>query len=97
MIGEMDQIGSYCNALKFAKDPPGMCCSNGKTGSDSKFLQIYFMGNTEMEIDIRCSLIQGTRRPIIEDLQKIFIYITIWLNCSNMHWNKCHQMNTKLK
>lgn len=40
------------------------------TSDDSKFLQIYFMDNSEHEIETRCSLAQGTRREIIENLQK---------------------------
>lgn len=29
-IGDMNLICVYCNALKFPKEPPGMCCSKGK-------------------------------------------------------------------
>lgn len=29
-IGPMNQICQHCNALKFAKEKPGMCCANGK-------------------------------------------------------------------
>lgn len=38
--------------------------------SDSKFLQIYFMGDKEMETDRRCAVNQGTRREIIAELQE---------------------------
>lgn len=41
-------------------------------GEDSKFMQIYFMGNNEDEIDKRNSISNGTRREIIVILQKLF-------------------------
>lgn len=145
-IGEMDVICPYCNALKFSKEAPGMCCSNGKVklnpivappeplsslmsnntteskhflnnirkynssfqmtsfgatkiendrrylptfriqgqiyhrigsllpmpGDDHKFLQIYFIGNEEEEIDQRCSIAVTTNRDIITKLQEFF-------------------------
>lgn len=36
-----------------------------------KFLQLYFIGNDQMEIDQRCSYISGTRREIVDNLQKM--------------------------
>jgi len=39
---------------------------------DSKFLQIYFTGDEEEEIDQRCAVINGTRREIISNLQRLF-------------------------
>lgn len=30
VIGAMDKVCLHCHALKFAKESPGMCCSNGK-------------------------------------------------------------------
>jgi len=30
IIGQMNKICLYCRALKFQKESPGMCCSNGK-------------------------------------------------------------------
>lgn len=144
VIGKMDNLCLHCHALKFKKEPPGMCCSSGKVilssineppeplqslvsgttplskhflenirkynscfqmtsfgatqisdnngfmptfkvqgqiyhqiGSllpmpeeDSKFLQIYFMGDKEKEIDRRCAIHQATKRAIIADLQR---------------------------
>lgn len=145
-IGKMDIVCPYCNAIKFKKESPGMCCSNGKVILDSmasppeslqslmkndspiskhflnyirqynslfqmtsfgatkiinpggfmptfsvqgqiyhligsllptqendpKFLQIYFMGNKEKEIDLRCTLNENLRREIISKLQEFF-------------------------
>lgn len=39
---------------------------------DSKFLQIYFTGDEEEEVDQRCAVINGTRREIISNLQRLF-------------------------
>lgn len=39
---------------------------------EHKFLQIYFMGDDDLQIDQRCSYNQGTRREIISDLQTFF-------------------------
>lgn len=166
-IGHMRNLCLYCHALKFQKESPGMCCSNGKvklaplvepleplksyvsgttaiskhflenirkynssfqmtsfgatniitntgfsaftafsvfsfffeylffTGfmptfkvqgqiyhnigsllpapdQDSKFLQIYFTGDIEEEVNQRCAVINGTRREIISNLQSFF-------------------------
>lgn len=30
VIGKMDKLCVYCNALKFKNEPPGMCCAGGK-------------------------------------------------------------------
>ncbi|CAH0402747.1 unnamed protein product [Chilo suppressalis] len=38
---------------------------------DHKFLQIYFIGNEEQEIDQRCTKFNGLRRKIIQDIQRI--------------------------
>lgn len=143
-IGQMDKICQHCQAMKFAKESPGMCCSNGKVklmpvneppqallkffGSDPlskhflgeirkynscfqmtsfgatriasmpgymptfrvqgqvyhtigsllpapehdrKYLQIYFMGNEQQEIDRRCAVIPGARRAIVTDIQRL--------------------------
>lgn len=40
--------------------------------SDHKFLQIYFMGNMNEQIDQRCSYNTGTRREIVASLQTLF-------------------------
>lgn len=37
-----------------------------------KFLQLYFIGNDEVQTDQRCTYILGTRRPIVLNLQKMF-------------------------
>ncbi|XP_054727316.1 uncharacterized protein LOC129236994 [Anastrepha obliqua] len=37
-----------------------------------KFLQIYFVGNTETEIDLRCAISHNIRRGIIIQLQEFF-------------------------
>ncbi|XP_031634678.1 uncharacterized protein LOC116347980 [Contarinia nasturtii] len=145
-IGKMDSLCLHCHALKFHKESPGMCCSNGKvvlpplndppeplrtfvSGTDplsrhfqqnirkynscfqmtsfgaseivgangymptfkvqgqvyhtigsllpvpeeeSKFLQIYFMGDYEKEIDQRCAVIKGMKREIVAHLQALF-------------------------
>jgi len=146
VIGLMSTLCFYCHALKFQKESPGMCCSNGKVklsslveppeplisyvsgntalskhflgnirkynssfqmtsfgatnivsntdftptfkvqeqvyhqiglllpipDQDSKFLQIYFTGDEEEEIDQRCAVINGTRCEIISNLQRLF-------------------------
>lgn len=41
-------------------------------GEEHKFLQIYFMGNEEEEIDQRCSIAVTTNREIISKLQEFF-------------------------
>lgn len=38
----------------------------------SKFLQIYFIGEKQLEIDHRCSLMSETKREIISELQMMF-------------------------
>lgn len=30
LVGQMDKECTYCHALKFSTEPPGMCCANGK-------------------------------------------------------------------
>lgn len=37
-----------------------------------KFLQLYFIGDEQMETDRRCSYISGTRRQIVQHLQQMF-------------------------
>lgn len=39
---------------------------------EHKFLQIYFMGNTDEQIDQRCRFNTGTRREIVAALQTLF-------------------------
>lgn len=39
---------------------------------DAKFLQIYFTGDEEEEVDQRCAAINGTKREIISNLQRLF-------------------------
>lgn len=39
--------------------------------TNSKFLQIYFMGNKSSEIDQRCTISKGTKREIISNLQQL--------------------------
>lgn len=42
-------------------------------GAQPQFLQIYFMGGEELQLDLRCSLFeQNTRRNIVSELQKLF-------------------------
>lgn len=146
LIGKIDVICLHCDALKFRKEAPGLCCSNGKivlplfneppepikslfsgtttlsnhflenirkynssfqmtsfgakqivrengfmptfkvqgqiyhligsllpvAGEDSKFLQIYFVGDNKNKIDRRCSIHQATERSIISKLQTFF-------------------------
>ncbi|XP_017470385.1 PREDICTED: uncharacterized protein LOC108362062 [Rhagoletis zephyria] len=145
VIGAMDKICQYCNAVKFKTEPPGMCCTSGKvrlpelqyppeplasllSGStpqsnhfldhiqmynscfqmtsfgatniirdnfmptfkiqgqiyhkigsllpfpdaNYQFLQIYFLGNNQNEVDTRCAFFKSARRLIIEELQAIF-------------------------
>ncbi|GBP73542.1 hypothetical protein EVAR_89202_1 [Eumeta japonica] len=40
--------------------------------SDNKFLQIYFMGNSPQEIDLRCAHNNLVKRSIVEQLQTLF-------------------------
>lgn len=42
------------------------------TDSDSRFLQIYFMGDREMEINQRCAVSHAENREIISNLQTFF-------------------------
>jgi len=144
VIGKMDKLCVYCNALKFKNEPPGMCCAGGKVklpqlhsppeplatlvsgdtsdskhflanirkynscfqmtsfganivrenymptfkvqgqiyhragsllplpDADHKFLQIYFMGNADEQIDQRCRFNTGTKREIVAALQSLF-------------------------
>nr|XP_016854857.1 PREDICTED: uncharacterized protein LOC107983913 [Anolis carolinensis] len=146
IIGQMDQICSYCHAKKFKMEPPGLCCKSGKvalpplqqppdellsymSGSTSeskhflqnirrnnscfqmtsfgttsvvgersfpttfrvqgqvyhtagsmmplpdqspKFLQIFFMGDDQLEADQRCHYIPDVRRDIVLNLQRMF-------------------------
>lgn len=39
---------------------------------NSKFLQIYFMGNNDLEIEKRCEIINGIDRDVVSDLQYMF-------------------------
>lgn len=41
-------------------------------GDDSKFLQIYFMGDREMETNTRCTISNGLNREIISNLQTLY-------------------------
>jgi hypothetical protein len=38
--------------------------------NDAKFLQIYFMGDEQLEVDQRCKYIPGTRKDIVLKLQR---------------------------
>ena len=38
----------------------------------SKFLQIYFIGDKQLEIDHRCALMSGIKRELISELQIMF-------------------------
>lgn len=40
--------------------------------NDAKFLQIYFIGNEENEINTRCSIINNVEKDIITRLQRLF-------------------------
>nr|XP_036224310.1 uncharacterized protein LOC106621587 [Bactrocera oleae] len=40
--------------------------------NDNKFLQIYFMGNSPQEIDLRCAHNNLVKRSIVEQLQTLF-------------------------
>lgn len=40
--------------------------------SNYKFLQIYFMGNSPQEIDLRCAHNKLVKRSIVEQLQTLF-------------------------
>jgi hypothetical protein len=40
--------------------------------SDYKFLQIYFMGNSQQEINLRCAHNNSVKRSIVEQLQNLF-------------------------
>lgn len=40
--------------------------------AEHKFLQIYFMGNTDDQIDQRCRYNTGTKREIVSELQTLF-------------------------
>lgn len=51
LIGKMDQLCMYCQALKFQKEAPGMCCSKGKISlqplnEPPEPLQSYVSGTT---------------------------------------------------
>ncbi|XP_071042241.1 uncharacterized protein [Parasteatoda tepidariorum] len=142
IIGKMDQLCTFRNALKFKNETDGICCSvdkvkppdltspaepfstllSGQTnhflanirrynscfqmtsvgatrivnenymptfkvqgqiyhragsllplpGADHKFLQIYFMGNTNDQVNQRCQLNNGTKREIVTTLQNFF-------------------------
>ena len=37
-----------------------------------KFLQIYFMGDESLQLDLRCNLFQGVQRGIVANLQELF-------------------------
>lgn len=41
------------------------------TENDSKFLQIYFIGDKDIETDKRCSISCGTKREIVANVQKL--------------------------
>ena len=142
LIGKMDKLCAYCDAIKFTNEAPGMCCGSGKvklpimrppieplfsllagessdskhflknickynssfqmtsfgctriveqnfmptfkiqgqiyhrigsllpvTSADEQFLQIYFMGNEDLQVTRRCNLVNGTKRHIITSLQ----------------------------
>lgn len=40
--------------------------------ADHQFLQIYFIGDENRELDQRCAIVLNTRREIIRDLQRFF-------------------------
>lgn len=40
--------------------------------ADHKFLQIYFMDNTNDQVNQRCQVNNGTKRKIVTVLQKFF-------------------------
>ncbi|GIY53879.1 ATP-dependent DNA helicase [Caerostris darwini] len=42
----MDKICSHCHALKFRKEPLGMCCSNSKINLPPEWLLTYVSGTT---------------------------------------------------
>lgn len=42
------------------------------SSDDAKFLQVYFVGNSEDELNQRCAGSSNTRREIIEQLQELF-------------------------
>lgn len=46
--------------------------SSATIDDDSKFLQIYFMGGEEAEVDQRCAISTGTQCEIILSLQTLF-------------------------
>ncbi|XP_046965797.1 uncharacterized protein LOC124534146 [Vanessa cardui] len=144
LIGRMDKKCTYCEALKWKEETPGMCCSGGKislpslgepeeplkslllydsnesrsflnkirkynccfqmtsfgvdnevvmpgfsttftiqgqiyhrigsllpTNEQPKFLQIYFMGDENSEVDRRCQTIQGVERDIVLKIQRM--------------------------
>lgn len=52
-IGKMDSLCLHCHALKFKKEAPGMCCSNGKEllprlNEPPEPLKLYMSGNTDL-------------------------------------------------
>jgi hypothetical protein len=55
-------------------------------GETSKFLQIYFMGDVDREVDQRCNNIPGTRRHIVLNLQR----------CLHQHNNLVNIFKTSL-
>lgn len=40
--------------------------------ADHQFLQIYFIGNENTEVDQRCAIATNTRREIVSELQRMF-------------------------
>ncbi|GBO98381.1 hypothetical protein EVAR_90591_1 [Eumeta japonica] len=85
VIGSMNSVCSHCKALKY-KTKPMDCVAQMIQGqiyhragsllpvsdSDNKFLQIYFMGNSPQEIDLRCAHNNSVKRSIVEQLQTLF-------------------------
>jgi hypothetical protein len=60
------------------------------------FLQIYFAGDEDREVDQRCTNIPGTKRHIVLNLQTFLHHNNLLLNIFKMSLDKMRRMNTKL-
>ena len=60
-----------------------------------QFLQVYFMGNEQIEADHRCDIIPGVRRSIVLSLQRMLHENNNLINILKLHLTECLTMNTK--
>ncbi|KAI8430260.1 hypothetical protein MSG28_000594 [Choristoneura fumiferana] len=60
--------------------------------ADHQFLQIYFMGNHDAEVDRRCAHNPTVKRTIVQELQTFLHQNNDLVKCSKLHWIACHQI-----